>query len=57
MNKYEYLWIVQGYYDRWEDLIAHLTNREARDDLKAYRENERGVFRVIQRRELMEVKE
>ena len=49
MTKYEYLWIVQGYYGRWEDLTAG-TWLEARTDLKAYRDNERGTFRVIQRR-------
>ena len=48
-NKYEYLWIVQGYYQKWEDLTAG-NYKEAKEDLKAYRENEKGTFRVIQRR-------
>ena len=52
MNKYDYLWVVQGYYAcGWEDLTAG-SWREARIDLKAYRANEKGIFRVIQRRVL-----
>lgn len=51
MAKYNYFWVVQGFYGRWEDLCAG-TWREARIDLKAYRENEKGIFRIIQRREL-----
>ena len=51
MNKYEYIWVVQGYYPNtgWEDLTAG-TYKEARGDLKAYRQNEKGTFRKIQRR-------
>lgn len=52
VNKYTYLWIVQGFYQGWEDLCASEMWREANLDLKAYRENERGAFRLIQRREL-----
>ncbi len=51
-NKYEYLWIIQGYYARWEDLSAYDIYKEAKADLRAYRENEKGVFRIIKRREL-----
>lgn len=51
-NKYSYLWIIQGLYQRWEDLSAYESLREAKADLKAYRVNEQGTFRVIQRREL-----
>lgn len=54
-NKYEYIWIIQGRYGcyGWEDLTASEIYREAKIDLKAYRENERGIpFRLIQRREL-----
>ena len=52
MNKYEYLWIVQGKYSQgWEDLTAG-NYKEAKEDLKAYRENEQGLFRIIQRRTL-----
>ncbi len=55
MSKYEYLWIVQGYYGRWEDLTASEIYIEAKSDLRAYRENEQGVFRIIQRRILRSV--
>tara|TARA_R100000808_G_C2027943_1_gene73118 strand:+ start:249 stop:446 length:198 start_codon:yes stop_codon:yes gene_type:complete len=52
-NKYTYLWIVQGNYGYgWEDEAASETRKEARDDLKAYRENGPGSYRMIQRREL-----
>lgn len=52
MNKYEYLWIVQGFYKTWEDLTASTFYREAMIDLKTYRANEKGEFRLIQRRTL-----
>lgn len=51
-SKYEYLWIVQGFYGKWEDLCASEIYRDAKLDLKAYRDNEKGIFRLIQRREL-----
>ena len=53
MNKYEYLFVIQGYYGQgWEDLTASENWKEARSDLKAYRENEiRYPHRMIQRRE------
>ena len=49
--------VVQGHYGYhgWEDLTAHDSNqrKEARADLKAYRENEPGVaYRIIRRRVL-----
>ena len=51
--KYDYLKIVQGYYEYgWEDLSASLSIKEARSDLKAYRMNEKGSFRIITRRVL-----
>ena len=50
MNKYDYLWIVQGFYKGWEDLTASAVWREAKIDLKAYRDNEDGAFRLIHRR-------
>ena len=46
----ETLYIVQGYYQGWEDLTASTTRKEARDDCKAYRENAPGAYRVIARR-------
>lgn len=53
MNKYNYIWIVQGFYDRWEDLTASKLWREAKLDLKAYRDNETQTqFRLIQKREI-----
>ena len=56
MNKYEYLWIVQGYYAQgWEDLTASTLWIEAKNDLKAHRDNETVPFRLIQRRVLREV--
>lgn len=54
MSKYEYIWVVQGFYGRWEDLTCG-SWLEAKLDLKAYRENETGVFRLIQRRVLREL--
>lgn len=53
MNKYIYLHVLQGNYGYgWEDLTASENRREVRTDLKAYRENEGGNYRIIQRREL-----
>ncbi len=51
MRKYNYLWVIQGYYNTWEDLSAYELLTWAKDDLKRYRENEVGTFRLIQRRE------
>jgi len=54
-NKWLYLWVVQGHYGQygWEDLCVSEDYREARDNLKDYRENELGsTHRMIQRREL-----
>ena len=53
-NKYVYLFVLQvnyGYYG-WEDLTASENRREVRNDLKAYRENEGGIYRIIRRRKL-----
>lgn len=49
-NKYTYLYVLQGYYNGWEDLTASENYKEIKTDLKAYRENERGLYRIIQRR-------
>lgn len=44
-------YVVQGHYGHgWEDLAASRTRKEARDDLKAYRENAPGAYRLIVRR-------
>lgn len=51
--KYLYnVWTVQGWYSSygWEDISAG-TFREAREDIKAYRQNEPGAYRLINRRE------
>lgn len=52
-NKYVYLFVLQGNYGYygWEDLISSENRQEVRDDLKAYRENEGGIYRIIRRRE------
>lgn len=53
MNKYTYLYVLQGAYGQgWEDLTASVTHQEIHDDLGTYRDNEGGVYRVIHRREL-----
>ena len=54
VNKYEYLHVLQGNYGYghgWEDLCASGSRREVRDNLKEYRENEGGHYRIIKRRE------
>ena len=52
INKYLYLWIVQGFYSYgWEDLCASEKYSEARSDLRAHRENEPYPMRLIHRRE------
>lgn len=51
-NKYIYLYVLQGYYNGWEDLTASESYKEIKTDLRAYRENEHGNYRIIQRREL-----
>lgn len=50
-RKYDYLHVLQGHYGQgWEDLTASENRAEVRADLKAYRENEGGSYRIIQRR-------
>ena len=59
MNKYTYLKVIQKDYGfGFEDLTAYEVDsrgygsrKEILEDLKAYRENEGGYFRVIFRRE------
>lgn len=56
-NKYSYLYVLQGFYSMgWEDLTAAEQNpagrQEIRQNLKDYRENEGGIYRIIKRREL-----
>jgi hypothetical protein len=57
LNKYDYLYVLQGNYSYgWEDLTAAEQTLDGRkqikNDLKAYRENEGGNYRIIKRREL-----
>ena len=53
--KTKIIYVVQGNYgygQGWEDVTAEETSKEARDRIREYRENERGVpFRLIRRRE------
>ena len=55
INKWLYLWIVQGYYGAhygWEDVYTGETWADAHDRLKEYRENETMYpHRLIERRE------
>ena len=59
-RKYNYLAIIQGNYGYgWCDLVYYDRSepdysRELKTDLKAYRENQPGRYRVIHRRELKE---
>ncbi len=56
VNKYDYLWILQGRYGQgWEDLTAEESRKEIVQRRKEYRENEGGCYRIIQRRELREM--
>ena len=55
INKYLYVYVIQGYYGSyWEDLLQSESWREAKDELKAYREAEGDMYshRMINRREL-----
>ncbi len=53
INKYLYYYVLQGHYGYgWEDLTQSENYKEIKNDLKAYRENERGDYRIISRREL-----
>ena len=55
-TKYEYLHVLQGHYGYhgWEDLCASEDFREVRANLREYRENEGGCYRLIERRVLRE---
>jgi hypothetical protein len=54
-RKTQIMWVVQGNYGYghgWEDVTAEENWKEAKERLREYRENERGVpFRAIRRRE------
>ena len=50
INKFLYLYILQGFYGQgWEDLTASENRAEVRDNLKDYRDYERGTYRIIYR--------
>lgn len=49
-NKYEYIWVLQGYYNRWEDLTSSEKYSEVVQDLHDYVDNMKGVYRIIRRR-------
>lgn len=52
-SKTELLHVVQGHYGQgWEDLTQSTDYKEARADLKSYRENEPSPTRLIKRRVL-----
>ena len=52
-NKYTYLYVLQGNYSYgFEDLTASENRKEIKNDLRDYRENEGGNYRIIERREL-----
>ena len=50
MNKYQYIWVLQGYYNRREDLTASERYAEVVQDLHDYVNNMKGVYRIIRRR-------
>lgn len=64
-NKYKYYKVIQGNYGHgWDDEDFHITNssysfisgvdyQRFKDNLKAYRENGQGSYRVIKRKELI----
>lgn len=54
-NKWITMIVLQGNYGQgWEDLCQSVNWREVHDDLKAYRGNEQGYYRIIRRRVLNE---
>lgn len=53
VNKYLYLNVLQGHYSYgWEDLTTSESYAEVKQNLKDYRINEGGQYRIIKRREL-----
>jgi hypothetical protein len=52
-SKYELLYVLQGSYGHgWEDLTESTDRKEVLQDLKSYRENEGGSYRIIHRKVL-----
>lgn len=55
-RKYDYLHVLQGHYGHgWEDLCASESYREVAQNMREYRANEAGWYRIIERRELRAV--
>ena len=48
-NKYKYIWVLQGYYNRREDLTSSEKYSEVVQDLHDYVNNMKGVYRIIRR--------
>lgn len=58
-NKFNYIVVLQGFYcGRWEDLCAAQNDRQGTRQISKhlydYRKNEKGSYRIIRRREIME---
>ena len=56
-NKYNYLWVIQGYYGRaWEDLSEYDKKEykysDVKHDYKEYKIADPASKRIIERREL-----
>ena len=52
INKFLYLYVLQGHYlFGWEDLTESENRAEVRANLKEYRENAAGDYRIIKRTE------
>lgn len=56
-NKYNYLWVIQGYYGgAWEDLSVYDKKEyswaDVKHDVKEYRIADPASKRIIERREL-----
>ena len=52
MNKYQYLSVLQGDYGQGFEDLTQGSYEDCRRDLKDYRENEGGHYRIINRRVL-----
>jgi len=51
-SKYELMYVLQGHYGKWEDLTESTDRKEVLQDIKDYRANETGAFRIIHRKVL-----
>lgn len=52
-NKYTYLYVVQGFYQTWEDLTCSESKVECLCDLLAYNDNAPNTaYRIVHRRML-----